>query len=69
MSFFSAAFCIFQGVTWRGVVVFHIFKLRKQLFAYEEKICLSEQKFPNIMKLPIFVCVGNPINKNRVVVV
>ena len=25
--------------------LFHIFKLKKQLFAYEEKICSSEQKF------------------------
>ena len=44
MSFFSAGFCISQLVTYRGVVI-HIFKLKKQLFAYEEKTCLSEQKF------------------------
>ena len=25
--------------------LFHIFKLKKQLFAYEDKICLPEQKF------------------------
>ena len=50
MSFFSAGFCIFQKVTCRRVVIFHIFKLKKQLFA-------------------IFVFVGNPINKNRVVIV
>ena len=34
-----------QRVACRGVVIFHIFKLKKQLFAYEEKTCLSEQKF------------------------
>ena len=43
--FFSAGFCIFQRVTCRGVLIFHIFKLKKQLFAYEENTCLSEQKF------------------------
>ena len=45
MSVFSAAFCILQRVTSRGVVTFHILKLRKRLFAYKEKICLSGQKF------------------------
>ena len=45
MSFFSTGFCIFQRVTCRGMVIFHTFKLKKQLFAYEEKTCLSEQKF------------------------
>ena len=43
--FFSAGFCIFQRVTCRGVFIFHNFKLKKQLFAYEENTCLSEQKF------------------------
>ena len=43
--FFSAVFCIFQRMTCKGVVIFHIFKLKKQLFAYEEKTCSSEQKF------------------------
>ena len=42
---FSAGFCILQRVTCRGVFIFHIFKLKKQLFACEEKTCLSEQKF------------------------
>ena len=40
--FFSAGFCIFQRVTCRGVVIYHIFKLKKQLFAYEEKIAEYE---------------------------
>ena len=44
MSFFSAGFCIFQQVTCRGVVIFHIFKLKKQLFPYEEKVGLSEKE-------------------------
>ena len=44
MSLFSAEFCIFQRVTCREGVIFHIFKLKKQLFAYEEDTCLSEQK-------------------------
>ena len=42
--FFSAGFCIFQQVTCRGVVIFHIFKLKKQLFPYEEKVGLSEKE-------------------------
>ena len=44
MSFFSAGFCILQRVTCRGMIIFHIFKLKKQLFSFEEKTCLSEQK-------------------------
>ena len=48
---------------------FTFFKLKNQLFAYEEKIGLSEQELLNTMKLPMFVFVGNPINKNRVVIV
>ena len=42
--FFSTEFCIFQQVTFGGVVIFHIFMLKKQLFAYEEKISLSEKE-------------------------
>ena len=45
MSVFSEAFCIFQCVTSGRVVVFHVLKLRKQIFAYKKKICLSEPKF------------------------
>ena len=45
MSFFSAGFCILQRVTCRGMIIFHIFKLKKQVFSFEEKTCLSEQKF------------------------
>ena len=45
MSYFRAELCIFQRVSCRGVVIFHIFKLKKQFFAYEEKTCLTEQKF------------------------
>ena len=45
MPFFGAGFCIFQRVTCRGVFIFHIFMLKKQLFAYEKKMCSSEQKF------------------------
>ena len=41
---FSAWFCIFQQVTCGGEVIFHIFKLKKKLFAYEEKICSSEKE-------------------------
>ena len=46
MSFFSAGFCISQQITCRGVVIFRIFNLKNQPFAYEEKIlsCLSEQE-------------------------
>ena len=39
--FFSAGFCIFQRATFGGEVIFHIFKLKKKLCAYEEKIGLS----------------------------
>ena len=42
--FCSARFCIFQRVTRRGMVIFHSFKRKKQLFAYEEKIGLSEKE-------------------------
>ena len=45
MFVFTAAFCIFQRVSSRGVVTFHILKLRKRLFACKEKICSSGQKF------------------------
>ena len=45
MSFYIAGFCIFQRVTSRGVIIFHIFKLKKPYFAYEEKTYLSGQKF------------------------
>ena len=60
MSFCSAAFCIFQRVTWRGVVIFHIFKLRNQLFAYVEKICLSEQKFAKYQEAANFCVCREP---------
>ena len=60
MSFFSAAFSIFQRVTCRGVVIFHIFKLRNHLFAYVEKICLSEQKFTKYHEAAHFCICGEP---------
>ena len=44
MSSFSAGFCIFQQVTCRRLVIFGIFKLKNQLFAYEERIGLSDQE-------------------------
>ena len=34
----------------------HIFKVEKQLFAYEEKICLSEQKFVKYHEAANFLC-------------
>ena len=57
MSFFSAGFCMFQRVACKEVVIFHIFKQKKQLFAYEEKTCSSGQKFVKIHEAANFcVC-------------
>ena len=66
--FFSAVFCIFQRVNCRGVVIFHIFK--KETFLHmRRKYTYLNRNWPNIMKLPIIVFVGNAINKNRVAIV
>ena len=69
MSVFSAGFCIFQRVSSKGVVSFHILKLRKRLFACKEKICLSGQKFVKYHEAANFLFLGYPINKNRVLIV
>ena len=54
------AFCIFQQVTCREVVIFHIFKLKKgslpkELLKYHEAVN--------------FCVIGNSINKNRIVII
>ena len=59
----------YSRVTCEGVVIFHIFKLKKQLGVYEENIGLSEKELLKYHETPIFVLVGNTINKNKVVVV
>ena len=42
--FFGVGFCLFLLVACGGDVIFHIFKLKKELSVYEEKIGLSEKE-------------------------
>ena len=63
---FSAGFCIFQEGTCSGVVSH--FSAEKTTFCIWGENAYLKRNWSNTMKLPIFVFVGNPINKNGAIV-
>ena len=67
MSFFSAGFCVFQRFTYKVVITFHIFKLKKIFLHMRRKYAYLNRNWSSTIKLPIIAPVGNPINTNRVV--
>ena len=67
MSFFNEGFFVFQRFTYKVVITFHIFKLKRNFLHKGRKYAYLNRNWSNTIKLPIIAFVENPFNTNRVV--